>query len=978
MARVRISKTPKALSGLEVKMRPGLYGTNGNRQFTLPNQVNSQRFSQQPVDVRDTLQPVAREGANLEAEKDETALVNINGIPAHFKIGGKRHHSGGTPLNLPDNSFIFSDTAKMKIKDPIVLAQFGMVPKKSGYTPAEIAKKYDINTFRKILADPNSEDIERKTAEAMISNYNMKLAKLALVQESTKGFPQGIPAVAMPYVIANEINPEELFETQGQEEQPDADMGVSRYGGNMISQFNTKQYGGIPKAQTGVSLTKKIADKVAAEKLAIQKQRQEDYLNETAYLQESANDQAIQSLRKLYEGIKGSQESLPASRFLDFLPGVTSLEEQSKMFSNKGWNSGMAEIYQYDPELLQQKFEDEPNQPRYHVDPKTGFIKTVYKKKTTAQDPIVKEINKKVKDWKKPTPSEIKSLTGYEAEYLNNLLVKHKGTPIIKETVSNAETSLKSKLKDWTNPTEAELDALSEEEATYLENLYKKNHLLGYEYGGSFEDGGSLQDNETFEDIETFDEGGAKGRLKSKIKGSGTATTKSGTKPGTKKPNTEYDVYSPETLKAAEEKGYTISKIDPSVQYTGTSVGAQSLWDPESGFYYKEGAPKPGKAGLDYYMKLHEDAIAEYVSDKDGSKGADAWKRDHLEAANKKDKNGRFGRGDKAIEHVITKTDDNYFNATGKRLLDRSKPDWNVPGVQLFNLPGIYKKKEEAVVPPADDKKKEEEKPIEEKQREAFERNTPVPYTESKNAPWWLQDIIKTAGAAGDLARIKKYQPWQATPQVRLPDATFYDPTRELAANAEQANMAYQAQTAFTNPQQLAAASAMTQGQAAKNAADVMGRYNNLNVGLANQLSKERTDIMNTASQNKANLDTQLWDKYSIVNQQFDNSRNQARQNLRQSYIDAITNRANTANMNSLYPQYAIDPSRGGFAYFKGDPSKLKATNKQEFEDSYAKALKVTGDPDRALKYLQLQATGNLPKENDQTYPNVYPGTSGS
>jgi hypothetical protein len=252
MARVRISKTPKALSGLEIKMRPGLYGTNGNRQFSLPNQVNSQKFSQQPIDVRDTLQPVDREGANLEAEKGETAIVNIDGIPAHFKIGGKRHSEGGTPLNLPDNSFIFSDTAKMKIKDPMVHAQFGMVPKKSGYTPAEIAKKYDINTFRKILADPNSEDVERKTAEMMITNYNMKLAKLALVQESMKGFPQGIPAVAMPYVIANEIDPAELVETQGQEEQPDADMGVARYGG-------------IPKAQKG--LTHKDSVKHQANKI---------------------------------------------------------------------------------------------------------------------------------------------------------------------------------------------------------------------------------------------------------------------------------------------------------------------------------------------------------------------------------------------------------------------------------------------------------------------------------------------------------------------------------------------------------------------------------------------------------------------------------------------------------------------------------------------------------------------------------------
>ncbi len=156
MARVRITKKPKALSGLEVKMKdmkPGLYGTNGNRQFSLPNQIQSSRFSEPALDVRNTLGPVDREDANLEAEKGETAVVNIDGMPAHFKIGGKRHSEGGTPLNLPDNSFIYSDTAKMKIKDPVILAQFGMVPKKGGYTPAEISKKYDINKFRKVLAD---------------------------------------------------------------------------------------------------------------------------------------------------------------------------------------------------------------------------------------------------------------------------------------------------------------------------------------------------------------------------------------------------------------------------------------------------------------------------------------------------------------------------------------------------------------------------------------------------------------------------------------------------------------------------------------------------------------------------------------------------------------------------------------------------------------------------------------------------------
>jgi hypothetical protein len=185
--------------------------------------------------------------------------------------------------------------------------------------------------------------------------------------------------------------------------------------------------------------------------------------------------------------------------------------------------------------------------------------------------------------------------------------------------------------------------------------------------------------------------------------------------------------------------------------------------------------------------------------------------------------------------------------------------------------------------------------------------------TVEQRAPWWLQDIVGVAGAFGDLNRIKRYPPWQATPNVHLPGATFYDPTRELAANAEQANIQTQGLAAFTGPQALSARSAQIQGQALKNAADVMGRYNNLNVGLANELEQNRANILNTASQNQANLDTQLWDKYTIMNQQFDNSKAQARQELRKHYINAITNRAKTQALNTLYPNFQVLPETGGY-----------------------------------------------------------------
>lgn len=238
-------------------------------------------------------------------------------------------------------------------------------------------------------------------------------------------------------------------------------------------------------------------------------------------------------------------------------------------------------------------------------------------------------------------------------------------------------------------------------------------------------------------------------------------------------------------------------------------------------------------------------------------------------------------------------------------------------------------------------------------------RNPPLPIRAGAYAPWWLQDIVKTTGDAADLMRIKRYMPWQAKPEVYMPEATFYDPARELAANAEQANIQTQGMAAFTGPQALSARSAAIQGQAAKNAADIMSRYNNMNVQLANQLSQERTGIMNQAAMNRANLDTQLWDKYTVVNQQFDNAKNLARQHLRQSYIDAITNRAKTQALNTLYPNYYTDPSLGGMLTFAPDFSKIPAEQPNNTNDYY-EALNITGDPDRALRYLELRNKGAI------------------
>lgn len=216
--KVRITKLPGKARGGKI---------NGNR--IVPNQSLSfggadMKSGPKDISVANTISAVPRNQANLEAEGGETVYGDINGdgMAEHLVIKGPRHSSGGVPLNLPDDTFIFSDTRSMRLKDPSMLAQFGKTVKKGqSYTPAELAKQYDLSKYRKMLQDPESGDLERKTAEIMIRNYTMKLGALALAQESKKGFPQGIPEVARPYMEANQIKDEDLIPELAQEQSPE-------------------------------------------------------------------------------------------------------------------------------------------------------------------------------------------------------------------------------------------------------------------------------------------------------------------------------------------------------------------------------------------------------------------------------------------------------------------------------------------------------------------------------------------------------------------------------------------------------------------------------------------------------------------------------------------------------------------------------------------------------------------------------------
>ena len=220
--------------------------------------------------VNHSLAPVPREEANLEAEKGETVLTDMNndGDFELYDIGGNRHHKGGTPLNLPPQSFIYSDTSSMKL-DRYELAEMGINSKKK-ITPAKVSKGYQLNNFIGLLDDEHSDNITRDTAEYMLTKNKKSLSQLAFLQEAKKRFEDGVPLAAYPYLQEKGINPIEFsqqiqdisqqeaeqqmmtqlpFESQMQILKMKAEMAMQQQAA--MAQQDAQQSGMIPPSQGG-------------------------------------------------------------------------------------------------------------------------------------------------------------------------------------------------------------------------------------------------------------------------------------------------------------------------------------------------------------------------------------------------------------------------------------------------------------------------------------------------------------------------------------------------------------------------------------------------------------------------------------------------------------------------------------------------------------------------------------------------------
>jgi hypothetical protein len=239
----------------------------------------------------------------------------------------------------------------------------------------------------------------------------------------------------------------------------------------------------------------------------------------------------------------------------------------------------------------------------------------------------------------------------------------------------------------------------------------------------------------------------------------------------------------------------------------------------------------------------------------------------------------------------------------------------------------------------------------------------------SIDAPWWAQDVGNMLMTVGERASIKKYLPHSFPIDLARPDAVYYDPSRALAANAEQANIAAQAASAFAGPQSTYQLTGI-QGQAFQQAANTLADYEAKNVGIANQYldkvkaTADRSNIMN------AERMTRLYDQTTVANQQYDNAKRAANRNVFDAWRQGLTNATKTQTMNMLYPQYNVDPRSGGITHFtEGRDQTIDPSSSKGYAKGYKDFIKATGLPNEGKSYEQYARQQGLTPRNRRRNP---------
>lgn len=213
-----------------------------NFDIHTPGEIETNRTGTNDQLINDSVKPVERDKATIEAEKGEVLLNPA--LIGMFRVLGKKHSEGGTPLAAKPGSFIVSDDTELSFtEDECEMMNFKCPtnPSEASYTPAKVAmrevKAKEYNMLLSILNDPKKDEIAKKSAAIMLAKYQEKLGQVALLQEVKKGLPDGMPDFAALPKVQNEAveNHLSMFKKGGK---------VKYQGGGDVADWNPILTGG--------------------------------------------------------------------------------------------------------------------------------------------------------------------------------------------------------------------------------------------------------------------------------------------------------------------------------------------------------------------------------------------------------------------------------------------------------------------------------------------------------------------------------------------------------------------------------------------------------------------------------------------------------------------------------------------------------------------------------------------------------------
>lgn len=971
MQKIRVTKTPK---------------TGDQRDYSLVHrQVHYIGEGDSNTLVKNTMGAVPKEEANIEVEGGETVVgdVNRDGFLEHMTFVGKKHSQGGVPVNIPEGSFIFSDTKKLKIKDREILDKiFGLSFKKGGYTPAEIAKRYQINNYIQDLKSEDSDPITKRSATQMLANNMEKLGQLALIQESMKGFPDGIPAIAESVMAG-------LQESMPQEQPAQMRMGgMMKFdnGGNPY----TNPSAGTPTKGGGNS---KIAY-VPGQKFYINGQQAEIVkLDEKGYVQakvKTGNGGAtFYNIPKTYFETNfdtGKQFALVGNEPIKYINPATEKKFQDRvipdmMYSKAGYGvnslrigstpqeapdnttmqvSGVGQIKNNQVIVVgNQKYQVMESQ--WSQDgKKRGVLLRPYDESKGLYRPALTAISTPASRYDRYANTTYLSYDQIREAQANNTLATYdQQGNVVKFGQNSAPAAAKPAATSGSKPAATKPAATGAKPAGTAPakptgkpktaqdalNYFKSGgELAMYVDGGPGDpqnkNAGTL--NTTVANQQQMQQNVNQRVDPNKEIFVGDIQLEDGTivkayYKGSQKlvKDASGNVLATGTRTDTQFEQYGSSNINqilaqtPNVKYTTTNFGTfgrQPIVG-NTGIYLSTGNKnaRPGDLAPEEWQDF-KDRHGDWI-EKEYPGGFQKY-QDDLRASKASGNQAAAWFQDKINEKSMKQFGVPYFAALNGKEDNPYKRDSKF-GQVTYSVPRFFDLPE---TPPETPPQTPPETPPQ-TPPQTPPADVPPP-TPPKQGPWWIQDIVNFVGTMTD--QNNRYEPSQGKVALQTPGYVTEDPTRRLAANQEQmARM--QDQTMNTTDGNVGLASMLgASGQGFANAANVLGEVENRNVGIVNQAYDRNAQIVNQETLANENARQKYVQDMAVLNQQEDNADQQLKWRQIAAFNNGTTNYFRKKQMEQvLFPTVYTDPISGDVS-FSGNGRNPDPTMIDTYSPAYA------------------------------------------